>query len=55
MVENVCTWAEDEDGIWFTGCNNAFEFMNGTPSENGFQFCCYCGDRLKEVKYAEQD
>lgn len=40
---NHCQWNEDEDGNWFTDCNNAFTFNEGSPSDNKMQFCPYCG------------
>ena len=43
-----CTWIENEDGVYETNCGNLFAFNDGTPSENGFAFCPYCGRELKE-------
>jgi hypothetical protein len=48
-----CEWKEDEDGIWWTACGNAYEYINGGPAENGQKFCGYCGKPLKEVEYKE--
>lgn len=45
-AERACTWTEDEDGPWITGCGHAFEFNTDGPKENGFQHCCYCGGKL---------
>ena len=42
-----CTWTQDEDGVFDTSCGERFNLDSGTPSENGFGFCCYCGNRLK--------
>lgn len=44
---NACLWAEDEDGNWWTACNNGFVFTDGGPTENGMRFCCYCGRDLQ--------
>lgn len=40
---SLCVWAEDEDGNWWTSCGEGFVTSDGTPEENGFNFCCYCG------------
>lgn len=50
MQNDVCQWAQDDDGIWQTECGNAFEIMNGTPKENEFNYCTYCGKELCEVR-----
>ncbi len=50
----VCVWTQNEDGwgnaFWETSCDNGFEFNDGTPSENSFCFCPYCGLELVEAK-----
>jgi hypothetical protein len=48
-----CEWKEDDEGTWFTSCDNAFVFTDSGPTENGMKFCCYCGKPLKEVPYEE--
>ena len=52
--KNFCTWTEDEDGNWFTDCDEAFCINNGTPVENGMKFCCYCGKKLREKIWKEE-
>ena len=44
----TCTWIENEDGVYETNCGNLFAFNDGPPSENGFEFCPYCGRELRE-------
>lgn len=48
---SYCTWKETVDPsalvYWETNCDNAFMIESGTPAENGFRFCCYCGRLLK--------
>lgn len=41
-----CTWTEDEDGNWWTACDNGFVFEEGGPVHNHFNFCPYCGGTL---------
>ncbi len=44
----ICCWKWDE-GFWVSDCGEAFEFNDGNPSDNGFQFCPYCGKLLEEI------
>lgn len=39
----TCIWAEDADGNWHTGCQEIHVFISGTPQENGYVYCPYCG------------
>lgn len=48
-----CGWIEDADGNWDTECENKFTFTDGTPQENGFTFCPYCGSSLCEIRHVE--
>lgn len=43
-----CKWQIDDEGIYETGCGNRFEFWEGTPKENRFIYCPYCGKPLIE-------
>jgi hypothetical protein len=47
MTEKPCVWKEEEE-CWETSCGHAFCLNTGTPSENGMQFCPYCGKPIKE-------
>jgi hypothetical protein len=45
----TCLWLIDSDPtseIWETSCGNTFIFETGTPGENNFEFCPYCGCQL---------
>lgn len=48
---SVCTWVlDDEDyNSWEAGCGDdrSFVFESGTPEENGFRHCPYCGNILR--------
>lgn len=50
-----CEWKAVEDGPWETTCGHAFEINEGVPSDNGMQFCCYCGKPLFEIPYVEEE
>lgn len=42
-----CTWTEDEDTMSYdTACGNKHLFIEGTPRENNYRFCPYCGGAL---------
>jgi hypothetical protein len=55
LLPGTCEWAEDDDGVWFTTCANAWVFTEGGPSENGCAFCPYCGRKLVEVTERSSD
>jgi hypothetical protein len=44
-----CTWKEDDDGNWATKCGNLYVTNYGTPRENKMKFCCFCGNKLRQV------
>ena len=46
-----CVWHNDPetDNSWDTGCRQLFEIYDGTPTENGMRFCCYCGKSISEA------
>ena len=44
-----CEWIDD-DGTWESKCGNAFTFNDNGPIYNGFKYCPYCGNKLKEKK-----
>ena len=48
----TCTWTQndnEDDSYWAAACcDHLFVFNDGTPSENGFAFCPYCGRELSE-------
>lgn len=48
-----CQWKVDEDGIYWTGCDGAWEFTTGNVSDNEMKFCPYCGGQLEEVKHGK--
>lgn len=48
MANMACIWHECEE-CWETSCGNAFIINDGTPEENGFRFCTYCGEEVEQV------
>jgi hypothetical protein len=54
----VCRWSQQdhESGdCWETDCGGTFGIDEGTPSENGMKFCCYCGAPLAEEKFVPDE
>ena len=45
--QKPCEWAYI-DGLWNSKCGNASWFDSGTPEDNGFQYCPYCGLPLEQ-------
>jgi len=51
--EAICVWIMDEEGNYETGCQEMFTIESGTATENGFNYCPYCGCELIEVQYTD--
>ena len=47
---DFCTWKPDSDGNWETTCGNLHVFFDGTPHQNNYGFCPYCGKRLVQTE-----
>ena len=53
IMNEICHWTleDDWDGINYdTQCGEYFCITAGTPKENGFVFCTFCGNKIVEVK-----
>ncbi len=48
MKNEACEWNSDEDGNWWTACDNGWCLNDGTPEENGMKFCPFCGRGLTQ-------
>lgn len=56
MGEAMCGWNYDElDAAWITDCGNLFVFVDGFPSDNGFDFCPYCGRKLADRSIQQEE
>lgn len=51
--ERPCKWAEDCDGNWDTQCGSAIVMIEGTPFENEYAFCPFCGRIITQQRYEE--
>jgi hypothetical protein len=54
-VSAPCVWHQDFDDVWETDCQHAFCVTDGTPVENEFKFCCFCGGSLVQELYCGGD
>lgn len=47
--KDFCVWTEEMDGdCWDSSCGESFVLIEGTPKENDFKFCAYCGKEIQE-------
>jgi hypothetical protein len=52
-MKKRCTWEEDDEGNWVTGCGHIFCLEADSPIKNGMNFCCYCGAKLEQEVYID--
>ena len=48
-IQDTCTWTEDDEFdsyLWDTECGETVVFEDGTPKENGYRHCHYCGKNI---------
>lgn len=52
VSDDVCEWKfEDEEAnLYLTGCQQRQLIFEGTPKENGYRYCHYCGKKIKVVE-----
>jgi hypothetical protein len=50
VVSVTCDWTRrDTYGVyWETACGHAVPLADGSPTQAGMRFCCYCGGLLRE-------
>lgn len=50
-----CVWKVDQHSdSWDTDCANKFQFSDGGPTANGFEFCPYCGRLIRQLGELEE-
>jgi len=49
--EHHCVWQQNDDGQYEACGENIFTIIEGTPSDNGMKFCCYCSYPIEEKPY----
>ena len=50
--DDVCEWKlEDEEAnLYLTECQQRQLIFDGTPKENNYEYCPYCGKKIKVVE-----
>lgn len=52
--KDYCEWKQyDENDIYYTGCEKIHMFIDGSPTDNKYEFCPYCGKKIKVAPYTE--
>ena len=48
---DVCEWrlCDEEANVYDTSCRNPHILIEGTPKENNYEYCPYCGKKIKLV------
>lgn len=51
VSDDVCEWrlCDEESNVYDTSCRNPHILIEGTPKENNYEFCPYCGKKIKIV------
>lgn len=50
IEQGNCDWEKDEDGVYWTSCNEGFVLNEpSSTKDHGFRFCCYCGKKLNDL------
>lgn len=51
-ADDVCEWrlCDEEANVYDTNCRNPHILIEGTPRENNYEFCPYCGKKIKAVE-----
>ena len=46
--DDSCEWrlCDEEANVYDTSCRNPHILIEGTPQENNYEFCPYCGKRI---------
>ena len=52
MTDDVCEWrlCDEEANVYDTSCRNPHILIEGTPKENNYEYCPYCGKKIKVVE-----
>ncbi len=51
-----CTWEYDHFyDYWETSCGDAYQIVDGTPTDNKMKFCPYCGKELVEQQINKEE
>lgn len=53
--EDCCEWVliDYEANVYDTTCRNPHILLEGSPTDNSYEFCPYCGKKIKVAPYTE--
>ena len=48
VADDVCDWrlCDEEANVYDTSCRNPHILIEGTPKENNYEYCPYCGKKI---------
>ena len=48
VSDDVCEWrlCDEEANVYDTSCRNPHILIEGTPQENNYEYCPYCGKKI---------
>ena len=51
VSDDVCEWrlCDEEANVYDTSCRNPHILIEGTPKENNYEYCPYCGKKIKVI------
>ena len=50
VADDVCEWKyNDTEYYWESSCDHLHIFMSDGPKENEYEFCPYCGKKIKVI------
>lgn len=51
VSDDVCEWrlCDEDANVYDTSCRNPHILIEGTPKENNYEYCPYCGKKIKVV------
>ena len=54
---SICQWTLKDwnDEQWETDCGHSFVLNSDTPSANDLKFCGFCGRKLVEAIYTDEE
>ena len=52
VSDDVCEWrlCDEEANVYDTSCRNPHILIEGTPKEHNYEYCPYCGKKIKAVE-----
>jgi len=53
FIVSTCIWTQEDgwdmESVYNTACGQASQFEDGTPEDNRFVYCPYCGHPIEVV------